>query len=624
MTIYNRNMEALKKNHIELYEKIAKIKNEILQGVDTIYSKLYIGDALDGEKFIAFVDGEKVIPFMSTYSPEHEAERYVLQYKKVWEEEFLLLFGVGNVLTLKKILDEKCPIEKCIVYEPSIDIFIKIIEEYDMEAIFMNPHLLIMVEGVNGEDLEEILYGTLDYKNWKYAYFTTFSAYEKLFPEKEWKVKKLYERLCEDKKAELNTLCHFAESGMENEIRAFYWMFESKTIDDFVKIFPQNMPCIVVAAGPSLEKNVDILKQAKGKALIICVDTALNFLIKRGIIPDMTCTIDPQKGTTYFTRPELKEIPIAVSSDSDYRSLMAIGNIEPIYFSTTNGFFQKLYKERGKNIEYFDGGGSVGTVCFHLGVRLGFKTIILIGQDLAFTNRKAHAGMGKATEKDLAYNMLMVDGYYGDKVLTRADFKHYIDWYNMRIPQLEDIHVINATEGGAKLNGAEQMSLQEAIDCYCADTYDMQSLINQVPKVWESEEDKKLLYGEIADKYKWFLNFRKKLVHGIDITKRAIYLLKRGNVDTKELHNIDKELDEITDIVSTEDAMVILVKRMIDIDVQINDDLLEVEADIVLESQRLYQKMQIYLKNLLKALDEMLPIWKETLDKINMKYHFEK
>ena len=623
MTIYDRNMEALKNNHIELYEKIVEIEKETLQERDAVYSKLYIGDALDGEKFIAFVDEEKVIPFMSTYSPEHEAERYVLQYKKVWEEEFLLLFGIGNVQVLRKILDEKCPIEKCIVYEPSVDIFIKIIEEYDMEEIFMNPHLLIMIDGINGKDLEEILYGTLDYKNWKYAYFTTFSAYEQIFPQKEKEIKKLYQRICEDKRAELNTLCRFAKTGMENEIRAFYWMFDSKTIDDFVGRFPENMPCIIVAAGPSLEKNVNVLKQAKGKAFIICVDTALTFLIERGIIPDMACTIDPQKGATYFTRPELKDIPIAVSSDSDYQSLMAIEDIKPIYFSTTNGFFQRLYQDKGRNVEYFDGGGSVGTVCFHLGVRLGFKTIILVGQDLAFTDRKAHAGMGKATDKDLFYDMLMVDGYYGDKVLTRADFKHYIDWYNMRIPQLKDIHVINATEGGAKLNGSEQMSLQKAVDCYCVDTYDMQSLINQVPKVWEGEEDKKLLYVEITDKYKWFLNFRKKLFHGIDMTKRAIYLLKHGNVDTKELHNIDKELDKITNLVSTEEAMVILVKRMIDIDVQINDDLLDTDDDLMIESQRLYKKMQTYLKNLLKALDEMLPIWKETLDKINNEYHFE-
>lgn len=622
MTLYDRNIEALKNSRVELYEKLVEIDQDGLRK-NSIYSKLYVGDAMNGGKFIAFVDNERIIPFASSYSPEHEADRYILQYRKVWDEENLLLFGMANVVVLQKILSEECSVEKCIVYEPSIGIFIKVLEEYDMEAIFMNPSILILVEGMNEKHLEEVLYDTLDYKNWKYAYFTTFCAYERLFNEKLVEVRKLYNRICEDKKAELHTLCHFAEVGMENEIKAFYWMFESKTIDDMVGKFPKEIPCIVVAAGPSLEKNVDVLKQAKGKALIICVDTALTFLLERGIIPDIACTIDPQKGTTYFTRSELKDIPLAVSSDSDYRSLDVIGDIKPIYFSTTNDFFQRLYRDRGREVEYFDGGGSVGTVCFHLGVRLGFKTIIIIGQDLAFTDRKAHAGMGKATEDDVFYGMLMVDGYYGDKVLTRADFKHYIDWYNMRIPQLEDIHVINATEGGAKLRGADQMSLQEAVDRYCTETCDVGKILDQIPKVWENDEDKKLLYKEIAAKYKWFVGFRKKLLHGIHMTERAICLLQRGNSNTKELHNIDKELDKITNAVSTEEGMVILIKRMIDIDVQINDDLLDTEDDLMQESERLYLKMQTYLRNLLKAVDEMLPIWKETMEKINEKYRFE-
>lgn len=623
MEIYDKNIQVLKKSRIDLYEGLKKIEEKTSRTEDSIYSNLYIGDALDGEKFIAFADEKQLVPLMSTYSPMHEAERYILQYRKNWDEEILVLFGMGHIQVLKCILDEQCPVEKCIVYEPSIDVFCKVVEEYDLEDVFMNPNILILVEGINGDCLEEVLYDALDYKNWKYAYFTTFQAYEKIFDRKLADIKKLYKRICGDKEAELNTLCHFAEVGMKNEIKAFYWMFDSKTIDDMVGKFPEDMPCIVVAAGPSLEKNVNVLKQAKGKALIICVDTALTFLLERGIVPDIACTIDPQKGTTYFTRPELKDIPIAISSDSDYRSLEMIGDIKPIYFSTTNDFFQRLYRDRGREVEYFDGGGSVGTVSFHLGVRLGFKTIIIIGQDLAFTGQKAHAGMGKAKEDDLFYNMLMVDGYYGDKVLTRADFKHYIDWYNMRIPQLKDVHVINATEGGAKLKGADQMTLQEAVSKYCTKTYDVQEIIRRVPKVWAKEDEKEALYREIVDREKWFAGFRKKLIHGIENTKRAILLLKRGNSDTKELRKIDSELEKVTNAVSTEEGMVILVKRMIDVDVQINDDLLDTNDDLMVESERLYMKMQTYLKNLVNALDEMLPIWEETIKNINKKYHFE-
>ena len=62
---------------------------------------------------------------------------------------------------------------------------------------------------------------------------------------------------------------------------------------------------------------------------------------------------------------------------------------------------------------------------------------------------------------------------------------------------------------------------------------------------------------------------------------------------------------------------------MIEVDTSLNDDLLEVEDNLNLESVRLYGKMQTYIQNLLLALNELLPIWKGVMQKINIKYQFE-
>lgn len=617
MTVYEKNMIALKNARLDLYEKMQQADKSVF------YDKIYSGVALDDDKFLAVVDEEKIVPLASTYSPVHEAEIYASQYREEWDDVSLVLFGFGNIETVVQIMSDACPIQKCIVYEPSIEIFRKVMEEYLIEELLSNPNLLIIVEGINENLFEKALDEASNYRNWKNFYFTTFWSYERLFGDKLKEIRRIYDRIMDNKQSELKTLSHFAKAGLENEIRAFYWMIEGKTLDSMVGIFPADLPCIVVAAGPSLEKNANALKQAKGKAFIICVDTALNYLLERGIIPDMTCTVDPQKGIKYFTNSNVADIPIAVSTDSDYRVLDEIGEVKPVYLSATNDFAQRLYKDRGLDVEYFDGGGSVGTVCFQLGVRLGFKTIVIVGQDLAFTDHKAHVGLGKAKEKDLFYNMLMVDGYYGDKVLTRADFKYYIDWYNLRIPQLKDIMVINATEGGAKLNGAIQMPLQESIDKYCNQSCDVEKMIADIPETWSTREDKVEFYNEIKLKHRYFIGFRKRLQYGIEDAKRAILLLERKSYSTKELHTIDKILDALTEEISQKEGILILVKRMIDVDTSLNDDLLDMEENLELESIRLYKKMKLYLQTMLDALDEMLPIWKETMDKINEKYHFE-
>ncbi|MBO5238286.1 MAG: motility associated factor glycosyltransferase family protein [Lachnospiraceae bacterium] len=615
MTYYEKNLEVLKEIRNDLY-------NGIMQNSDNS-EKILVGDALDSEKFLAIIRGEDIIPLNSTYHPTHEAIRYTLQFCQEPKDSTVLLFGFSNGKVIEQMLSEECPVSKCIVYEPSISIFKKALEEFDLSTVLLDTQLMILVEGINGNQLEYILNDVIDYRNWRHFSFKMLSQYQELFSKECRNVFDIFSRIYDNKSADMNTLIHFAQSGMINEIKSLQWMMDCKTLDGMIGKFPADMPYIIVAAGPSLERNVEILRQVKGKAFIVCVDTAVPFLLKRGIIPDMVCTVDAQKGTKYFEGLELHNLPIAISTDSDYRALELIGEVNPIYMSITNDFYKKLFNEKGSTIGYFDGGGSVATVCFQMGIEIGFKTIILMGQDLAFTDKKAHAGMGDLQEEDLVYNILMVDGYYGEKVMTRGDFKHYIDWYNLQIPELKDRLIINATEGGAKLKGTVQMPLQEAVDKYCLKEYDISAIMNQVPKVWKTKEEKMQLYQEIKRRYQYFTGFHRRLKDGIGSAERAICIIKRGNYQQKELERIDKKLDAITKEVETEDGMVILVKRMIETDITLNDDLENSEDNLELESIRLYEKMKKYLSDLLEALEELLPIWKSVMEEINKKYQFE-
>lgn len=614
MEYYEENKKIIQKVRSDLYELLCENRESQLQ--------VYVGDALNGEKFLAVLKDNRIIPLNSTYDPAHEVKRFALQYEAKTEKGILFLFGFGNGAIIRELLSGEYPIERCIVYEPSLDIFKKAMEEFDLTDLLKNDKLYIMVEA--SEKLERFLYGEMNYRNWKIFKFARLSKYKELFPAEFGFAEEIYNRMHEDRMADMRTLIRSAQSGMINEVHAMKWMIDCKTLDALKDSLPvQDIPCIIVAAGPSLEKNVDVLKQAKGKAFIICVDTAVKYLLERDIIPDLLCTVDPIKGTSFFTRPEIRNIPIAISTDSDHNALESIDIQKAIYISITNDFYKRLFREQGTEVGYFDGGGSVGTVCFQIGIELGFHTVIIIGQDLAFTNDKAHAGMGMVKESDFVYNMLMVDGYYGEKVLTRGDFKHYLDWYNMRIPELTDRLIINATEGGAKLKGAVQMPFQEAVDTYCIKHCDVAQCVDRVPGIWDTMEKKEDFYEEIKKKYQYFLGFKRRIKEGINLTDRAILLLKRKNYQQKELQEIDKKLDKITQEVGEKEGMVILVKRMIETDITMTDDLHEEEEDLEQESIRLYGKMKKYLEDLLEAVSELLPLWQQVMEEINQKYKFE-
>ncbi len=322
MTRYEENLEVLEQFHPELYEGLQeRVENS---------EQILIGDALDGEKFLVVLRGEVITALNSTYHPTHEAMRYTAQFAKEPEDAILLLFGFGNGGIIEQVLGEDCPIARCMVYEPSLDIFRTALKEYDLRHILGDRRLTIFVDGINGHRLEHVLDDKINYRSWRHFKFRSLSAYADLYPEQYREVRGIFHRIYQYKSADMNTLINFARRSLVNEVKAFKWMIDCRTLDGMKGHFPVDMPYIVVAAGPSLEKNVEVLRQAKGKAFIVCVDTAIPYLLQRDIIPDMICTVDPGKGKRHFMLPGVNQIPIAVSTDSSHAPLEMLSEIQPV------------------------------------------------------------------------------------------------------------------------------------------------------------------------------------------------------------------------------------------------------------------------------------------------------
>lgn len=79
----------------------------------------------------------------------------------------------------------------------------------------------------------------------------------------------------------------------------------------------EGMPAILIAAGPSLDNNIEKLKQIKDSVFIMAVDTALNTVLKHDIIPDMTISVDGHKPLVLFEDERVKNIPISLSAVSN-------------------------------------------------------------------------------------------------------------------------------------------------------------------------------------------------------------------------------------------------------------------------------------------------------------------
>lgn len=231
----------------------------------------------------------------------------------------------------------------------------------------------------------------------------------------------------------------------------------------------------IIAAGPSLDKNLLQLKERDPQSVLIATGTVYKKLLRVGILPDYVIISEANRRvmTQVMLTPELvseqtKKIPLIVLATTS----PAICNAHPgpKYVALQYEFDLSEQKAAEEGRTLFMTGGSVSTTAFDVAVRLGAKKVVFLGLDLAFTDHKAHAAGTSSQNVPDEQSLSRVKGFYGDiniedTVLTDYKFTLYRDWFRRRM-QMEDVKqitVINATEGGAYLIGMRHMSLAEAM-----------------------------------------------------------------------------------------------------------------------------------------------------------------
>ncbi|MEW6607782.1 MAG: 6-hydroxymethylpterin diphosphokinase MptE-like protein [bacterium] len=247
----------------------------------------------------------------------------------------------------------------------------------------------------------------------------------------------------------------------------------------------QNMPVIIVAAGPSLDKNVMHLKEAKDKAVIICVDTALRTLFNHNIKPDLVITIDATaKNYNYY----LKDLDI-----SDIYLIAGPAVYPETFLSAISKIFVSSFGHPLLDwIETFIGvkgtiklGGSVSTAAFDLARRGAANPIIFIGQDLGFPDDKVYTSGVKKERFEEAEKIwptvefMWVEDVYGGKVKTVQGMWTWIKWFEHQISEMPQTLCIDATEGGAKIPGTKILTLKETIEKYCQKSINIDQILQQ-------------------------------------------------------------------------------------------------------------------------------------------------
>ncbi len=232
-----------------------------------------------------------------------------------------------------------------------------------------------------------------------------------------------------------------------------------------------NWPAVIVSAGPSLDKNLHLLKGRENEIVIIAVDTVLGKLLKNGIVPHFVTALE--RGTAVYdyhfrgvldeNPPELKNIVLAVQSVCVPRiagrwpgPVIVVGKRDIVLDREIVGGLL------GGSV--IPSGASVAHMGLGLANALGCSAVALIGQDLAFAaDGRSHAGQTHWEKHSLDMqtpheDRITVPASDGGTVETTRIWRYFIDRFTRMASEMP-IPVNDCTEGGALIPGTVVMSL---------------------------------------------------------------------------------------------------------------------------------------------------------------------
>ena len=482
-----------------------------LTSVPDIDNKIFYLGTYSQEPALCINNSKDIIRLNSCFSPLNEVEQWIKNINIKKTTTVVCLFGLGTGLFAEKILDKLPQNAKLIIDEPNQEIIDYCITSGDDEnsdeaeeiiknrltRIIEDDRVVCLVEKNDDLTRSSLLHTALDsrdYIDMMGMVVVKHNNYDLAYPKGYVNFLRAIDDFFIKMHSNMKTTSYFKEKYMEDFM---YNIFEFKKVNssiDIEKILPKDIPVIIVSAGPSLKKNIEILKDAKGHSFIIAVDTAIRYLLENNVVPDITITLDPEKPDSYYPDGLSCSLPCMLDIDSNPQ-IVHRHTGRKFLFNSRNLYADKLCEMIGKKYyELSRIGGSVATAAFKMMINFGQKKIILVGQDLAYDNGKTHAG---DADDGASLYKTEVDGVNGNKVITRTDWLGFLKWFERQIEVIKreniNIEIIDATEGGALIHGTKIMTLKEALDS-CRDDkgnlpeYNFENMVSQLDYLMSEDE----------------------------------------------------------------------------------------------------------------------------------------
>lgn len=385
-------------------------------------------------------------------------------------------FGLGYFIeALLKAVNENISL---FVVEPDQELFCAAMKTRDLRSVLTSNRVFILI-GDSPEEFEKKFGLFYDPARNREIVTTGLPGHSTVYADFKDKIAKRVADVLRTHQVELATMMRIGPDVIASGILNLIDYYTLPGVRTLFNQFP-NVPAIIVAAGPSLNKNIQLLREVKGKAVILAVGTAVKALQQQGIDPDFIISIDPGlPNYEIFKNIHTENSCLIAEMQSHHQIVKEFQGPKFVMGKTpVMAWYDDLIEDKGMT----SSGGSVANNALSAAYQMGADPIILVGQDLAYskdghthaagTNYEAHVITGQEQR-----GYLRVKANDGGEVRTDAVYYQFLKWFENWFKQFPDRKYINATEGGALIEGAVAMTLREVIDRYCTSRVDVRQVI---------------------------------------------------------------------------------------------------------------------------------------------------
>ncbi|EPV1357191.1 6-hydroxymethylpterin diphosphokinase MptE-like protein [Campylobacter jejuni] len=387
--------------------------------------------------------------------------------EKTHRYPFACIYGIGNALLIKNLSKHY---KHLFIFESEIELFILALSVIDLsEELCSGKIYLVDIEEERVDIQLLILFDMKDISEYLslYEMFVNNVYYKKFYEDIWHKADELCEKNIKVVIRNLGSNSDLSFECYSHLLQNIPSMLESIPFQRILSERKNKFEnAIVVSAGPSLAKQLPLLKAYQDKAVIFCADGALSMLEKEGIVPDYVTNLDFTDLAMKFFQNKENKTSLNILSCATHPNLVHFLDNKSVVLRD-----DPLYQRFNLNdFGYIGTGTHVSHFSYTLALALGFKNIIMIGQDLAFDEKgNSHSkgfDFGEKFSGEENIDKLKVPAYAGKgEVLT------HITWNDYRI-KLEYLFACNdqkakfynATEGGARINFTEELSFKECCE----------------------------------------------------------------------------------------------------------------------------------------------------------------